>query len=782
MERVKLSYSAPLRRVKVAVMPLHCRKGEKLAKEMIRRAKAKCEAEVKAERINLYRVYEAEFLKLWQFLQGCKDIAEDTWVHFTLAQGGMRMQGIEVEADDSNKSVFKLHAKLDQLTQKHLNWPNFRLNIEETLKTKQISIQPHEGMLRSCYLKLKSGRELQGLRIKANPTENDHGGKKIAFSMNSERQEAYLYLADKDLIRDRKTVMELVQRIENIMTQVQRKFPQAVLLKEDLIRNLQMFNKGPEHLGLRLPRTILFAISDGNVTPSTKPVAAASEEAAEKRAENPKAQKTAKIPEAEVAKNRKDRGNWLFKFDIDELGMHAKIKAVNEFRLYESPGMQFGREQMIRELHKVGIKACYENFIEKILNIIALEGNLIGQTIAMGETAVPGEIPYVHPVYLDKDPNREDVLVEDIRSAQNKDIVKKGDLIAEVRYRDGQPGRNVYGEVTHILAHESILNLVIGEGVAKVKDGQFCTTIDGMPVVDDKKIECSPIYIHEGDVNLTSGNVIFDGSAEIHGNIEAGATVIVTGHLIVKGTIGRAFVRCGGDLRVKGGIVAGNSGWVEAGGNMFAEFIENAKVAVSNNLEVRKSIMNSYIIVGDTLRMKDLKEGTIGGGHISVRNVLHTANLGFEDGKKTFIRIGSDWLVERRITIQESRKERLEKAFEVEKKNVEELQNKKFRNAEVTKLLDVKSKKVHRLSIVIRKIERKVTALTKIVSWNREALVKVEELIVKNIDLTVGGKVININEDLKSVLITFHKYHDNRIHPLEIEEAYLKSRSTQMAS
>lgn len=759
MERVKLSYSSPLRRVKVAVLPEHCQKGDELAKKMIQRAKAKCEAEQRAGRLAVYQVYDNEFLQLCQALRTSKHVSADEWTHFTLAQGGVPLSGLGIEWE-AGQQFFKLSADLEPSDQNLLTWPNFLLNVRLALAELSATFPVHEGMLRSVYLSLKGGDKVLDLRAKFQMESSDEP-RKPAFLVNAERQEAYLLLSQPEAFIDRDQIAQLMQRLESAYRKVKQKFPDARFHKDDVFRYLQILAKGPERLGVGLPKTILFANSPQSLGQDSGNTV------------NPVKQ-TAKPPASKEVK--KNLGNWLLKFEIDESGLEARISEVNEYKLYNKPDAPITRDTLLKEMKRAGIKACYEPYLDKVLNLIARKSNLLGQIVAQGDPGAAGEDPYLHWVYREKPDKSLGELIEDVRSSQNRKLVESGQVIAEVRFRDGKPGKNIFGEVINILGHEDMLKIDIGEGVTVPRAGQLVAAIDGMPIVNGKTLSCSPIYIHKGDVNLGSGNISFDGSAEIHGNVESGSTVIVTGDLLIKGTIGRSFVRCGGDLEVQGGILGGSAAWVESGANMYAGFIENSKVAVSGNLEVRASILNSSVIVGGSLKMRNLKKGTIGGGYISVRNTMHTGHLGFEDGKKTVCRIGSDWHMERRIAIQESRKERLEQAHELERRNLENLQSRKVRTSEINKQIDQRTKRLNRIGLLIRKIDRKLIGLGKLVSWNRDAMAKVEEVIVKNIDLVVGGRQVVINEDMKAVMITYHKYRDSRVNPLEVISSYMKTR------
>ncbi|PVE20154.1 DUF342 domain-containing protein, partial [Microvirga sp. KLBC 81] len=75
----------------------------------------------------------------------------------------------------------------------------------------------------------------------------------------------------------------------------------------------------------------------------------------------------------------------------------------------------------------------------------------------------------------------------------------------------------------------------------------------------------SPKLIHQGAqvnpvvevdaVDLSTGNINFQGSLQVRGDISATMEVRVTGDVVVNGTMEAALVEAGGNVTVKGGII-----------------------------------------------------------------------------------------------------------------------------------------------------------------------------------------------------------------------------------
>ena len=58
-------------------------------------------------------------------------------------------------------------------------------------------------------------------------------------------------------------------------------------------------------------------------------------------------------------------------------------------------------------------------------------------------------------------------------------------------------------------------------------------------------------------VDLSTGNINFDGSLHIKGDVADGVAVDVSGSVLVEGVVARATIVAGGDIVIKNGIIGG---------------------------------------------------------------------------------------------------------------------------------------------------------------------------------------------------------------------------------
>ena len=134
----------------------------------------------------------------------------------------------------------------------------------------------------------------------------------------------------------------------------------------------------------------------------------------------------------------------------------------------------------------------------------------------------------------------------------------------------------------------------------------------------------SPKLIHQGAqvnpvvevdaVDLSTGNINFQGSLQVRGDISATMEVRVTGDVVVNGTMEAALVEAGGNVTVKGGIIgmaeamqdsasdaAARTAHIVCGGEVRARFIANAIISAGQNVEVEREIRQSSIAAGGSV-------------------------------------------------------------------------------------------------------------------------------------------------------------------------------------
>jgi uncharacterized protein (DUF342 family) len=178
-------------------------------------------------------------------------------------------------------------------------------------------------------------------------------------------------------------------------------------------------------------------------------------------------------------------------------------------------------------------------------------------------------------------------------------------------------------------------------------------SIAGVPKLTGDRMTVDP-SLSVDSVDLTTGNISFDGSLQVRGDITAGMEVRVTGDIAVRGTIEAAHVEAGGDVKVNGGIIGvQTSGLADdtdgiriahivAGGSVKARFMVSAFISAEKSVSVEREIRQCDVMAGDSVvtGRPGSRDGSIIGGKVRAMKSVRAARLGAPSGAPTMIQVG----------------------------------------------------------------------------------------------------------------------------------------------
>ncbi len=185
--------------------------------------------------------------------------------------------------------------------------------------------------------------------------------------------------------------------------------------------------------------------------------------------------------------------------------------------------------------------------------------------IARGREPVKGEDGYVELTFPQggevADYDDKNLARVDYKERLSLPSVEKGDILAVVYAPvSGKPGMLVNGDVVEPPEpKEARVQCKDGCKLIPVEKGTAVTaTRHGRPLVEGKDeliFTVSPVMIHEGDVDLKSGNLRFKGDLKVVGNVVEGMTVECWGDLYVQGNVAGSGLLCGGSARFYNNVI-----------------------------------------------------------------------------------------------------------------------------------------------------------------------------------------------------------------------------------
>jgi uncharacterized protein len=274
------------------------------------------------------------------------------------------------------------------------------------------------------------------------------------------------------------------------------------------------------------------------------------------------------------------------------------------------------------ETEKVIYGIIPDKDIEVYLSKEAPEGKAL--TLATGTFPVDGQNATVihHFVTEHKAGKLLDNGKIDYRDLGQIPHVKKGDLLAEkVPMVPGKVGIDVYG--VQIDPSEPLdIPLREGTGTLLSEDGlKLFAEMDGQPKISiSGQISVVLDLTINGDVDLKTGHVIFDGNIIVTGSIQSGFRV--KGHNLSANEITAAEINVTGDIKVAGGIIGTV---INCQGNISAKYISSAKISAYGNITVSKEITDSNI---ETSGNCTVGSGIIIASDISAKQGIEAKDIG----------------------------------------------------------------------------------------------------------------------------------------------------------
>jgi uncharacterized protein (DUF342 family) len=242
--------------------------------------------------------------------------------------------------------------------------------------------------------------------------------------------------------------------------------------------------------------------------------------------------------------------------------------------------------------------------------------------------------------------------------------VPKGQELARlVPPTKGTPGKNIIGEDLPC-KEGSIGILPIGPNTEPHPDNDdvLVASVDGIVRFAGSYVEVCEGYVIKGDVDFSTGNVKYEKSVIINGDIKAGFSVDCGGDLQVAGIIEDCSLTVGGNLLCKHGFIGQGKGVIECKGDVNLGFLLNQTVRSRKSVNVAKEAINSTIFARQSISAHG-KPISVAGGMLVARELISLYGVGNQSGVRTNIEVGLDY------TLVEELKKNEEQVAEVTQKS-----------------------------------------------------------------------------------------------------------------
>lgn len=322
-------------------------------------------------------------------------------------------------------------------------------------------------------------------------------------------------------------------------------------------------------------------------------------------------------------------------------------------------------------------------------------------------------------------------------------VMAEQPLMRRIPPTTGTAGRNIRGEVLEPKPgrDETFDEKLVGSYIDASDKNLLRAVFSGQPVRCGNGVTVEHV-LHVRNVNMASGNITFDGTVSIEGEVLPGMKVHVTGDIVVGGVVDGAELVASGDVRVSGGIIA--KAHVTAGGSVTARFVESAKISAGTTIAIDDTALqselqaNNQIVVG----LKSLQRGRLAGGSARAMMLIRTPILGAATSGVTNLLLGVNPVLEAQYqellrTIEKRREE---------EQNLEKLVKHLEKKGDKTGMLERAKGSWQQSLQAWAKLLPERDVLERQLALIAEAKIEIGVSVGGAVDLTFGKKILRLRK------------------------------------
>lgn len=212
-------------------------------------------------------------------------------------------------------------------------------------------------------------------------------------------------------------------------------------------------------------------------------------------------------------------------------------------------------------------------------------------------------------------------------------------LITSIPPIDGRNGMDVTGKMLPFKKGKLAPIFPRGKNVRISEDGRLLIAeVNGHIIYANNRLDVSPVLDIKGDIDNSTGNIEFNGTVYIRGNVLTGFSVKAYGNIEVMGVVEGAVLDSKSHIVMIKGAQGSDKAEITAAGDITAKFIESCKVSAGGDI-TSDSVLHSDVRCGGKMMLTG-KRGSLVGGKAIVRNQVNAKVIGSNMAVTTTIEIG----------------------------------------------------------------------------------------------------------------------------------------------
>lgn len=304
-------------------------------------------------------------------------------------------------------------------------------------------------------------------------------------------------------------------------------------------------------------------------------------------------------------------------------------------------GAPVTREEVDRQLQQAGVvSGLLPAEIDQALALGVVHGRIVARGRAP-QPGVPASFQSLVPEMRQRGPAVDSRGIADYRELGTLVIVHPGDpLMRRTPATPGIAGEDVHGLVVPASSGEDspFAAAISGAAPSPEDPDLLLAEIAGQPVALKHGVSVMPTITVPG-VDLASGNIDFDGTVKVKGDVTPGMHVRATGDVFVTGTVEAAQIEAGGNITVSAGAMKAR---LAAGGAIGVVFCENAVISAGSDLLIGEVALHSDLTadIRIVIGKPGARRSQLIGGVARASALLQVGTLGSSASVHTRVEVG----------------------------------------------------------------------------------------------------------------------------------------------
>ena len=335
----------------------------------------------------------------------------------------------------------------------------------------------------------------------------------------------------------------------------------------------------------------------------------------------------------------------------------------------------------------------------------------------------------------------------------------------------GKPGTDVFGKVIPAIPGDVLpfSGDTVGSKLSEQDPNLLIASAKGHPIIKARGVSVENILILR-NVGLSTGNVDFDGSVCVEGDVADGVKIKASGDVTVKGVVGKATIIAGGNIVILQGLLGGSKAlqdndeepygaFLTSKNSVYVHFVTRAKIRAAKKIVIAEYASHSDLNAKEQILIgQEGGKGNLFGGQARAFKLVAAKVIGCNGGTPTQIQVGGegDNIPKLRRITQEKR-QNSEHTYDVN----EALHKIKLLAKSVGMTPQMKEKaeqlnnKLENLQRQLRELSKQEETIKQILIKSKKSKVIANYQIYNNTTVTILGASKKITEETKGGTFKF---------------------------